>query len=133
MESSSRLHDVDYNSLSSVEPNKYHTQLLSITPTKKTTTAPNSFRFRSLIRFRFRLRRPDLDSDYGGPFPITAARFRFRSRSIYRSTESFRDSRFRFTVPSFGPDSRPELRSRATIKILITAARSRLPFPVRSI
>ena len=92
MESSSRLHDVDYNSLSSVETNKYHTNILSITPTKKTTTAPfREFRFRSTVPI----------SDYGGPIPI---RSRFRSRSIYEAL-----NRFAFPIPIYVPEFRSQV------------------------
>ena len=108
MESSSRLHDVDYNSLSSVETNTYHNSFQSHQQRKQ---QQHRIRFDSDLR-------SDSDSDYGGPIsiPITAARSRLRRPNSDsgpdRSIEALNrfaipdsDSRSRVSVPSNDQDS----------------------------
>jgi hypothetical protein len=79
MESSSRLHDVDYNSLSSVEPNKYHISFQSHQQRKQ-----QQHRIVPL---------PISDSESRSRFPITAARSRFRFRRPDPDSDPFRSDR----------------------------------------
>ena len=118
MESSSRLHDVDYNSLSSVETNTYHTSFQSHQQRKQQ-------QHRIVSRFPIPIYGPELrsrvtvpsdgtDSDYGGPIPTSDS-------DIDSGTTAPNHSRLPITIsaPIRFAISDSDSRSRVTVPILI--------------
>jgi len=117
MESSSWLHDVDYNSLSSVEPNTYHTSF-------------QSHQQRKQQQHRIVSRRPDPDSD---PIPVPidlSIRVSLSKQSINTSQSSppkHRSSSSRSTTACYQQHSSYTYRSVFLSEALVPYQQKELP------